>query len=117
MKKNNRQWDVGGRLRYIALQIVILLYAVILFSSCDDADFKYSNFHCNFMLNNFQHQDATLATAMNSFSKGVFCRITYQMKSGAKYYVFENTLGDRTEKIFNAEDEQNHNEQRQKCHE
>ena len=68
-------------------------------TSCDDAEFKYSNFHCNLLIDNSKHVDATLASAMNPFAKGIFCRITFQMKSGAKHFIFENTNGDRSEKI------------------
>lgn len=87
------------------LWLAVLVCAASLFVSCGETEFKYTNFHCNFMLNNMQHQDATLASAMNINAKGIFCRISYQIKSGAKYFVFENTNGDRSEKIFNGEDE------------
>lgn len=108
----SRWRTTGKRALTVLLCSVMGFCSGIGLTSCDDAEFKYSNFHCNFVLNNMQHQDATLASAMNPFAKGIFCRITFQMKSGAKYFIFENTNGDRSEKIFNAEDERNHSEQR-----
>ena len=69
-----------------------LLKAVISASACAlalvgcQAEGEYSTWPCRFGYDNAIHQDATLATAMNVASRGVFCKIT---ESGV-YYLFQN---------------------------
>lgn len=80
-----------------------LLAAVTLTACGDDVSYEYSDYHCGLRIRNDQHQDATLNTAMNSMSPGVFCTITYKYE-GAYYYVFENNQGLSSTKVFNAID-------------
>lgn len=90
--------------------IKALLLSVVLLTACDNSDFTYSSYHCNFTFDNSTHLDITLASAMNPVVKGVFCRVKYQLKSGAKYFVFENNQGAKSEKIFNAVDDRRQSE-------
>ncbi len=86
--------------------IVFLLTTLFLFTRCGDVGYTYSDYHCNFSFDNSTHLDPTLASAMNSVSTGIFCRISYTLRSGGvKYFVFRNSNGDSSETIFNAIDE------------
>lgn len=59
--------------------------------ACSGDDYTYSSYHCNLVINNATHLDATLASAMNMMSPGVFCKITYN--NSKKAYVFTNNQG------------------------
>lgn len=56
---------------------VSLLTAFGLLASCTSDDDTYSSMHLGIYINNATHQDATLASAMNPASPGVFCLIRY----------------------------------------
>ena len=58
------------------------------------AEGEYSTWPCRFGYDNAIHQDATLATAMNVASRGVYCRI---YESGS-FYVFENNQNMKSQK-------------------
>lgn len=83
------------------------IVALALLCSCD-AEYEYSDYHCNLRIDNSVHQDATLATAMNALSPGVFCTIRYEATGGGRY-VFENNQGLDSYKNFNAIDQQSGN--------
>lgn len=80
----------------------MLTTSVALLSACD-GEFEYSDYHCNLVIENSVHQDATLATAMNSMSPGVFCTIKYSV-TGTHHYIFTNNQGLTSTKNFNAKD-------------
>lgn len=82
--------------------------AILLLSSCN-SDYTYSDYSCNLVIDNGVHNNAVLASAMNSASPGVFCTITPTVSSGATYYSFTTNLGDSDRSIFNAEDKQRNN--------
>ena len=81
-------------------------------TACQDESFTFSTYRNNLTIDNSIHQDPVLAGAMNAFSKGIFCRITFSQKTGVKKFIFEDNHGNRSEKPFNAVDErlqsQNH---------
>lgn len=68
----------------LALQLLIAV-------ACSGDDYTYSSYHCNLVIDNATHLDATLASAMNMMSPGVFCKITYN--NSKKAYVFTNNQG------------------------
>lgn len=73
----------------------IALTLPLLFTvACSGDDYTYSSYHCNLVINNATHLDATLASAMNMMSPGVFCKITYN--NSKKAYVFTNNQGQST---------------------
>lgn len=75
----------------------ITLALPLLFTvACSGDDYTYSSYHCNLVINNAIHNDATLASAMNMMSPGVFCKITYN--NSKKAYVFTNNQGQSTSK-------------------
>lgn len=70
----------------------IALALPLLFTmACSGDDYTYSSYHCNLVIDNATHNDATLASAMNMMSPGVFCKITYNNSKRA--YVFTNNQG------------------------
>lgn len=70
----------------------IALALPLLFTvACSGDDYTYSSYHCNLVIDNATHNDATLASAMNSMSPGVFCKISYD--NSKKAYVFTNNQG------------------------
>lgn len=73
-------------------------------ASCGEAQMEYSDFHPNLTLENDQHLDATLATAMDPMSTGIWCHLSTTMEKGVRYYVFRNNQGLASKSIFNALD-------------
>lgn len=80
-----------------------LLTAV--FSGCADDGYEYDDYHCNLTIDNSVHLDNTLAASMNPMVPGIFCKISYTLKGGAKWFVFENNANQSSESIFNAVDD------------
>ena len=68
------------------------LFTLLLLTGCG-AEQEYSSWPCRFIYDNSIHLDATLATAMNHSSRGVFCKITVSSTGGVKYYNFVNNDG------------------------
>lgn len=89
---------------------LLVALLVVLLAACGSDDYTYSDYHCNLSINNFQHNDATLASAMNPASPGVFCKISYEASS--RSYLFANNQGLSSRSAFNAIDSENHNESR-----
>ncbi|SFF87404.1 hypothetical protein [Prevotella sp. KH2C16] len=81
----------------------ILLAAAL--TSCGGEEFTYSDYHCNLTIDNSKHLDQTLNSALNPNSKGIFCKISHKISSGALYFVFKNSQGLTSESIFNAIDQ------------
>jgi uncharacterized Zn-finger protein len=71
---------------------LFLLTSSFLLSSCG-AEQEFTSWPCRFIYDNSIHLDQTLATATNSASSGIFCKITQTVKGGTKYLVFENNQG------------------------
>lgn len=90
---------------------VALCLALALTGCGDDLGFEYSDYHCGLGINNATLNDATLASAMNAQSPGVFCTISYKY-SGTYYYVFESNQSQSSEKVFTALDLKSGNHQR-----
>lgn len=109
--KGNPMTSIKGKcLRFFPVFIYILVL-VQLSVSCDDG-YEYSDYHCNLSIDNSVHLDQTLASAMNSLSPGVFCKISYKISGGASYFVFQNNQNASSESIFNAIDVRLQSEQR-----
>lgn len=64
----------------------------LLLASCA-ADDEYSTWPCFFHYDNSVAQDATLATAQDAYSRGIFCLITESSHGGVKYLTFTNNQG------------------------
>ena len=79
----------------LALQLLIAV-------ACSGDDYTYSSYHCNLVIDNATHLDATLASAMNMMSPGVFCKISYD--NSKKAYVFTNNQGQSSSKPLYQEE-------------
>lgn len=75
--------------------------AAAMLSACASDD-TYSDFHCNLYIDNSTHLDATLSSALNPLSPGVFCRISYDAAS--RSYAFVSNQGQSSKSVFDAED-------------
>lgn len=81
----------------------IALALPLLFTvACSGDDYTYSSYHCNLVIDNATHLDATLASAMNAASPGVFCKISYD--NSKKAYVFTNNQGQSSSKPLYQEE-------------
>lgn len=83
-----------------------LLAIGLLLSSCSKAEEEYSTWPCRFAYDNMVHNDATLASAITSGSRGIFCLITEDSRGGKKYLQFKSSNGESTEKPETAEEVQ-----------
>ena len=89
-------------MRLLAFGIWLLAVSCLLVGC--DADEEYSTHACRFSYNNMIHNDATLASAMDENSRGTFCLISENTRSGVRYLVFENSAGLKSEKVETAEE-------------
>lgn len=62
-------------------------------SSCGNTQNEFSTLPCRLLFDNGIHQNATLSTALNSASPGVFCEIRKTMKGGATILSFTSNYG------------------------
>ena len=85
------------------LGCLLLAVGCCLLAACS-ADEEYSTHACRFSYNNMIHNDATLASALDANSRGVFCLISEKTRAGARYLVFESSLGMKSEQIETAEE-------------
>lgn len=69
----------------------LLFLLVLTAAGCDSMD-EYSRHPCYVVIDN-NRADATLSSAMNPLSPGVFCMITETIKGGAKFFSFQNNQG------------------------
>lgn len=73
------------------------------FGGCGDSEYEYSSYKAYFVFDNSQHLDATLSSAMNALSPGIFCRIS---TNGSNYFDFNSSQGAYTKQAMNAIDKQ-----------
>lgn len=95
-----------SRIAHSALTNAASLFAglaVLVLGACSEAKFDYSPQKVYFIFDNAVHQDATLQSALNPMSPGVFCRIYEDMEDGgARYFYFESNQGLTSRKIPTA---------------
>lgn len=82
------------------LSLLLILFPL----SCSNAEFEYSTIPCRFVFNNALRNNATLATAMNPLSPGIFVYVS-QQGVNPSYYVFRNNHGQCDSTIVNAIDD------------
>jgi len=85
----------GEALRFVGVFLTLLL------TSCD-TNFTYSTYPCYLVIENSIHMDATLASAMNAMSPGVFCQITND--DVKKTFSFKNNYGQTSTIHYNEKD-------------
>lgn len=76
----------------------------MLLASCSKESFDFSSMHAQFVYNNSIHQDATLQSALNAMSPGVFCRIYEGYEGGSMYFYFESNQGLSSRQKATADD-------------
>ncbi len=82
----------------------LLLSVVLLLTACD-SDFEYSSYPCYVVVDNSVFLDATLASAMNNMSPGVFCLIQKTMSGGAEQFSFSSNAGLSSTQVFTAKEQ------------
>lgn len=80
------------------------LFTFLLLVGCKGDEPEYSTWPCRFAYDNSIHNDATLASAINSGSRGVFCLIKEDSHGGKKYLQFLSNNGDSSEQPETAEE-------------
>jgi len=83
----------------------ILLTILLSLFSCGDTQNEYTVGACYLALDNGQHNNAVLASAMNANSPGIFCLIKKEVQAGATYFSFTNNAGQSDRSIMNAIDQ------------
>ncbi len=76
-----------------------------LLSSCSDALNEYSSYPCYVVVDNSTFLDATIASAMNSVSPGIFCMIQKTMSGSAQQFSFTSNAGLSSTQVFTAKEE------------
>lgn len=84
----------------------ILSLLLVALSSCSKDSFDFSSYHAFFFFDNSTHQDATLQSALNPMSPGVFCRITEETEGKTVYFRFESNQGLSSRQKADAQDMQ-----------
>ena len=79
-----------------------LALLLALLASCGADDNTYSSLRLAIYIDNSTHQDATLATAMNPASPGVFCHISYEASS--RSFLFASNQGQQSRSRLNAKE-------------
>lgn len=90
--------------------ISCIVVIIMLLTGCGSDDYTYSSLRLGLFIDNSTHQDATLASAMNPASPGVFCRISYSASN--RSYAFSSNQGQSSTSVFNAQDTQRGNSSR-----
>ena len=80
------------------------MMGLMLLTACSKDSFDFSSMHARFFYDNSIHQDATLQSALNSMSPGVFCRIYEGYEGSSLYFHFESNQGLASKKKATADD-------------
>ena len=83
------------------IPFLLLLLALV---SCSKDAFDFSNNRVYFVFDNSIHQDATLQSALNPMSPGVFCRISESSEGATVYFDFESNQGLTSRQKATADD-------------
>ena len=86
------------------LTTLIIGCCIFLFTACGESAYEYSSIPCRLSFDNATHNNATLASGMNSFSPGIFVHIK-TTGVNPRYYEFSNNQGLTEKSIFNAIDD------------
>ena len=77
----------------------------LLLLACGGDENEYSSIRCYTIINNANHQDPTLASAMNAAAPGIFCKIKTTYQGGATYFSFQNNQGLQSQSRLDGEDQ------------
>lgn len=85
----------------ITFALPFLLGALTL-SACGDTESEYSRHQCYFVLDNSQHLDPTLSSAMVQLAPGTFCLISEVPQGESVFFTFESNQGLKSQTKANA---------------
>lgn len=108
--RNRVEESRGMSAKCVAMLCVWLLTAALM--GCGDDGFEYDDYHCNLTIDNSVHLDPTLAASMDPMILGSFCKISYKIEGGAKWFVFENNHSMKSQSKFTAIDDRLYSERR-----
>lgn len=91
-------------MKHVLTIITMALAALLVPTACGESEYEYSNERCYFVFDNSTHIDATLQSALNQMSPGVFCRVTLGTENGSTYFHFESNQGLKSKQKANAVD-------------
>lgn len=91
--------------RHCFLNILAIALVAMGLSACSNALNEYSRRPCYVVIDNTTRVDATLASAMNALSPGIFCIIQKEVKGGASYYHCSNNQGLSSDILWTAIDQ------------
>ena len=82
-------------------------FAIVLATllACSNASDEFCRRPCYVIIDNSTHLDATLASAMNVMSPGIFCMIQKTQKGGATYYHVASNQAQSSDIQWNAKDQ------------
>ncbi len=81
------------------------MVVVALFVSCSDATNEFSSYPCYVVVDNSVFLDATIASAMNPLTPGVFCIVQKTMSGGAEQFSFSSNMGLSSTQTFTAREQ------------
>lgn len=81
-----------------------LFFLVLMLAACSKDSFDFSSLRAYFVFDNATHQDATLQSALNPMSPGVFCRVSEGIEGKSTYFYFESNQGLSSKQKANADD-------------
>ncbi len=93
-------WTMPKRIFFLSIG------AVMAFSSCGNTLAEYSSSACYVVVDNSLFLDATLASAMNQISPGVFCLVQKTMSGSAEQFSFSSNTGLSSSQVFTAKEQQ-----------
>ena len=91
-------------MKYNYITFAFLSLLILLASSCSKDSFDFSSIHARFFYDNSIHQDATLQSALNPMSPGVFCRIYEGNEGSSLFFYFESNQNMKTKQKATADD-------------
>ena len=94
----------GSKFFTLHSSLFTFLLFTLLLVSCS-AEQEFSTWPCRFSYNNQIHNNAVLASAMNSSSRGMFCLITESTRAGVKYLNFQTSDGQVSDPIPESAEE------------
>ena len=100
----NKRQEVRSQKTKLFSCFLLLASFLLPLASCSNAEFEYSTIPCYFVFNNALRNNATLATAMNPMSPGIFVAVSREGVNPT-YYVFRNNHGQCDSTIVNAIDD------------
>lgn len=87
-----------------SLAVLPLLFIGESVTSCTGIQDEYCRRSCYLIIDNSTHVDATLASAMNPMTPGIFCVIREVTIGGAQHYAVYNNNGQNSNILLNAID-------------